>query len=140
MVFIENCRSVMAIQTKLERTKAAVGGVAGYCAAGASLMVSNTLSAYGFGPSNVNVGSVSGFVGECGNNAFTLISNSYERRSADYGSLSGAYGKCYSFVGSNDVLNTVVQDSWYKTGYDVYQGKRSDNSPDNWDGGTAILP
>ena len=132
MVFIENCRSVMAIQTKLERTKAAVGGVAGYCAAGASLMVSNTLSAYGFGPSNVNVGSVSGFVGECGNNAFTLISNSYERRSADYASLSGDYGKCYSFVGSNDVLNTVVQDSWYKTGYDVYQGKRSDNSPDNW--------
>ena len=132
MVFIENCRSVMAIQTKLKRAKAAVGGVAGYCAAGASLMVSNTLSAYGFGPSNVNVGSVSGFVGECGNNAFTLISNSYENRSADYASLNGDYGKCYSFVGSNDVLNTVVQDSWYKSDHDVYQGKRSDNSPDNW--------
>ena len=132
MVFIENCRTEMSIETLLRNTKAAVGGVVGYCAAGASLMVNTTQSAYHFGPRDASVGGASGFVGECGNNAFTLISNSYANRFAEYNALKSNYGKSYSFVGSDDLLNTVVQDSKYTYDYDVYQGMRSSNSPKNW--------
>jgi len=140
-VFIENSVSLVSLQTGLSRTNVSMGGLVGRCADGTNLFISNSKSNGSFGPRNTHAGGFGGIVGVSSTNGLTKIANSYSFIDIPEWALDGTYGDCYTIAGNAHLILTVIEDCLYHDGWDVNQGKRSSNTPDNecWSNGVPAV-